>query len=183
MRNRRREAAALERWHGVQTAEEEGVSGAARSHGVARSTVPRLVRRYRLGNIEALCTKPRGARPAITREVRELIVDLKVALPGRSSEKIRRLMEELGQPVSRQTVWRVLSERGLARRQEPEPLRRFVHSQPNDLWQLDLMEDEKTGCGKVHLVAAIADHSRFCVGARFARRTDRGALVRVHPVA
>ena len=170
VRNRRREAAALARWHVVQTAEEEGVSGAAHRHGVARSTVQRLVRRYRLGGIEALCTKPRGARPAIAREVRELIVDLKVALPKRSSEKIRRLMEELGQPVSRQTVWRVLSERGLARRQEPEPLRRFVHSQPNDLWQLDLMEEEKTACGKVHLVAAIDDHSRFCVGARFVRR-------------
>jgi len=154
----------------VQTAEEEGVSGAARRHGVARSTVQRLVRRYRLGGIEALCTKPRGARPAIAQEVRELIVDLKVAQPGCSAEKIRRLMEELGQPVSRQTVWRVLSERGLARRQEPEPLCRFVHSQPNDLWQLDLMEDEKTACGKVHLVAAVDDHSRFCVGARFVRR-------------
>ena len=170
MRNRRREAAALARWHVVQTAEEKGVSGAAREHGVARSTVQRLVHRYRVGGLKALCTKPRGARPAIAQQVRELIVDLKVALPSRSGEKIRRLMEELEQPVSRQTVWRVLSERGLARRQEAEPLRRFVHRQPNDLWQLDLMEDEQTGCGKVHLVAAIDDHSRFCVGARFVRR-------------
>ena len=170
MRNRRREAVALARWQVVQTAEEQGVSGAARQHGVARSTVQRLVRRHRAGGLEALCTQPRGARPAIAQEVRELIVDLKLALPGRSSEKIRRLMEELGVPVSRQTVWRALSERGLARRQEPEPLRRFQHSQPNDLWQLDLMEEERTACGKVHLVAAVDDHSRFCVGARFVRR-------------
>jgi transposase InsO family protein len=82
-------------------------------------------------------------------------------------------MEELGYPVSRQTVWRALSERGLARVQEREPLRRFVHSQPNDLWQLDLMEDEQTACGKVHLVAALDDHSRFCVGARFVRRKSQ----------
>lgn len=177
MRNRRREAAALARWHVVQTAAEEGASAAARRHGVARSTVQRLVRRYQVGGIEALCNRPRGARPAIAQQVRELIVDLKLALPSRSGEKIRRLMEELGQPVSRQTVWRVLSERGLARRQEPEPLRRFVHSQPNDLWQLDLMEDEKTACGKVHLVAAIDDHSRFCVGARFVRRKGEADIL------
>ena len=92
MRNRRREAVALARWQVVQTAEEQGVSGAARQHGVARSTVQRLVRRHRAGGLEALCTQPRGARPAIAQEVRELIVDLKLALPGRSSEKIRRLM-------------------------------------------------------------------------------------------
>lgn len=177
MRNRRREAAAIARWHVVQTAAEQGVSGAARQHGVARSTVQRLIRRYQRGGIEALCNQPRGARPAIAPEVRELIVELKLALPSRSGEKIRRLMEELGQPVSRQTVWRVLSERGLARRQEPEPLRRFERSQPNELWQLDLMEDERTACGKVHLVAAIDDHSRFCVGARFVRRKGEADIL------
>ena len=177
MRNRRREAAALARWHVVQTAAEQGVSAAAREHRVARSTVQRLVRHYRVGGLEALCTRPRGARPAIAQEVRELIVDLKLALPSRSGEKIRRLMEELDQPVSRQTVWRVLSERGLARRQEPEPLRRFVRSQPNELWQMDLMEDEQTACGKVHLVAAIDDHSRFCVGARFVRRKGEADIL------
>lgn len=146
------------------------MSQAARRYGCARSTVQRLVRRYEAGGIEALCNQPRGARLPIAQEVREAIVELKLGRPSRSAEKIRRLMEELDLPVSRQTVWRVLSERGLARVQEREPLRRFVHSQPNDLWQLDLMEDEQTACAKVHLVAALDDHSRFCVGARFVRR-------------
>jgi hypothetical protein len=68
----------LARWQVVQTAEEQGVSGAARRHGA--------------GGLEALCTQLRGARPAIAQQVRELIVDLKPALPGCSSEQIRRLM-------------------------------------------------------------------------------------------
>ncbi len=154
----------------VQTALQEGMSEAARQHKRARSTVQRLVRRWEQRGMEGLCNQPRGPQQPIGQQVQELIVDLKLGQPGRSCEKIRRLMEELGCPVSRQTVWRVLSERGLARVQEREPLRRFVHSQPNDLWQLDLMEDESTAAGKVHLVAALDDHSRFCVGAKFVRR-------------
>jgi transposase len=63
------------------------MSAAARRHRVARSTVQRLVRRYEEGGIEALCTKPRGARSAIAQPVRELIVDLKLALPSRSEEE------------------------------------------------------------------------------------------------
>ena len=154
----------------VQTALREGISEAARQHRCARSTVQRLVRRHEEGGLWALCNQPRGPRQPIAEEIRELIVELKVVQPRRSCDKIRRLMEELGYPVCRQTVWRALSERGLARVQEREPLRRFVHPQPNDLWQLDLMEDESTAVGKVHLVAALDDHSRFCVGAKFVRR-------------
>lgn len=182
MRNRRVEAQALARWRVVETAQEEGMSEAGRRHGVARSTVQRLVRRYEAGGLWALCNQPRGAREPIAQELRDQIVDLKVAQPTRSCEKIRRLLEELGYPVSRQTVWRVLAERGLARVQEREPLRRFVWSQPNDLWQLDVMEDERVPFGKVHLVAALDDHSRFCVGAKFVRRKGEaeilGALAR-----
>jgi transposase InsO family protein len=133
--------------------------------------VQRLVRRYQQGGerLEALCNQPRGCREPIVPELRELIVECKLAQPRRSLEKIRQLLEEVGQPVSRQTVWRVLAGRGLANFQEPEPLVRFVHAQPNDLWQLDLMEDEALPFGKTHLVAALDDHSRFCVGARFVR--------------
>lgn len=179
MRNRRQEAVALARWKVVDTALREGASAAAREHGCARSTVQRLVRRYENGGgrLEALCNQPRGCREPIAPEIRELIVELKVAQPRRSTERIRHLMEEAGQPVSRQTVWRVLAERGLASFQEPEPLVRFVRVQPNDLWQLDLMEDETLPFGKVHLVAALDDHSRFCVGARFVRRKGEADIL------
>jgi len=110
-------------------------------------------------------------------EVRELIVTFKLAQPRRSTEKIRRLLEEAGLPVSRQTVWRVLAARGLARHQEPTPLRPFVRPAPNELWQLDLMEEEPLPFGRVHLVAALDDHSRFCVGARFCRRKGEADIL------
>ena len=169
MRNRRQEAVALARWRVVDTALKEGISQAAREHGCARSTVQRLLRRYQAGGLWALCNQPRGCREPIAAEVKELIVELKVAQPRRSTRKICERMQELGVPVSRQTVWRVLAVRGLASLQEPA-LQRFVRSEPNALWQLDLMEEEPTASGRVHLVAALDDHSRFCVGARFVRR-------------
>ena len=177
MRNRRHEAAALARYRVVETALEEGLSEAARRHGHARSTVQRLVRRYQSEGLWGLCNHPRGPLPAVTEELRALIVELKVVQPSRSCDKIRRLMDEIGSPVSRQTIWRVLSAQGLARVQEREPLRRFEWAQPNDLWQLDLMEDEPTAIGKVHLVAAVDDHSRFCVGARFVRRKGEAEIL------
>ena len=177
MKNRRQEGAALARYRVVQTAEEQGMSPAARKHGCARSTVQRLMRRYQEGGLWALCNRPRGPREPIRPEVAELIVELKISLPERSTEKLRRLMADLGQPVSRQTVWRVLSARGLARIEEREPLRRFAWSQPNDLWQLDLMEEERVAFGKVHLVAALDDHSRFCVGGQFVPRKGEAQIL------
>ena len=179
MRNRRREAVAEARLKVVFTAQEEGVSAAARKHGHARSTVQRLLRRWEQAgsDLRALCNRPRGNHEPIAPEVREMIEQLKLERMGRSCEQIRERMEALGWPLSRQTVWRVLSARGLARHQEREPLRRFQHSQPNDLWQLDVMEEEKVAFGKVHLVAAWDDHSRFCVGGQFVRRKGEADIL------
>lgn len=177
MRNRRQEAVALARWKIVECAERESFSQAAREHGCARSTVQRLVRRYQQHGLRVLCNQPRGPREPMAPEVKELIVTLKLAQPRRSTEKIRHLLAEAGLPVSRQTVWRVLSARGLARVQESTPLRPFVRSAPNELWQLDLMEEEKLPFGKVHLVAALDDHSRFCVGARCCARKGEADIL------
>jgi transposase len=177
VRNRRQQAVALARRRIVDDALRDGISQAARAHGCARSTVQRLLRRHQAGGLEALCNQPRGCREPIAAEVKELIVELKLAQPRRSTQKIRQLMEEMGLPLSRQTVWRVLAAKGLASLQEPSPLQRFVRSEPNALWQLDLMEEERLPCGKVHLVAALDDHSRFCVGARFVRRKGEADIL------
>ena len=80
-------------------------------------------------------------------------MELKVHGPHRSTAKVRQLLDErYGSSVSRQTVWRVLSSRGLARLVEREPLQRFQRPQPNELWQIDLKEDVATLAGKAHLL-------------------------------
>jgi len=104
--------------------------------------------------------------------------------PHRSTSKIRQLLaERYGWRVSRQTVWRVLSARGLARVVDREPLQRFERPQPNQLWQMDLKEDVPTPAGKAHLLAIVDDASRFCLGGHWleskAEAPVLGALARV----
>jgi putative transposase len=95
-------------------------------------------------------------------------VELKATAPHRSTGKVQQLLEErYGVVLSRQSVWRILSARGLARIVDPEPLVRFERPQPNQLWQMDLKEGVQFPFGKAHLLCVIDDASRYCVGGQW----------------
>lgn len=183
MTSLRQEAVVVERFRIVEAARREGVSEAARTCECSRTTVYKLMARYEQGGLEALVNRPRGAREPVSEELAELIVELKLQGAHRSSAKIQQLLaERYGQEVSRQTVWRVLSARGLARVVDREPLQRFARPQPNQLWQVDLKQDVMTPAGKTHLLAVIDDASRFCLGGEWitskAEPAVLGALAR-----
>ena len=157
-----------ERLRVVLCAQEHGPSEAARRFGCSRTTVYALLARYERAGLQGLMSRPRGPRLALAPAVVEAIVELKATRMHRSTSQIRRLLaERYGWQVSRQTVWRVLSARDLAKVQEREPLRRFERPHPNQLWQMDLKEDVVFPFGKAHLVAIIDDASRFCLGGRW----------------
>jgi transposase InsO family protein len=100
----------------------------------------------------------------------ELVVALKTSHPFRASSKIQRLLQERHQiTLSRQSIWRILSARGLARIQDPEPLPRFERPLPNQLWQMDLKEDVVFPFGKAHLLPLLDDASRYCLGGAWIR--------------
>lgn len=161
----KQEARIIERFRIVEMAQQQSVSEAARHFDCSRSTVYSLLARYEQGGLLALANQPRGPREAIPEEVVELVVALKSAAPFRSSAKVQRLLEERhGLTLSRQSVWRILSARGLARAQDPEPLVRFERPLPNQLWQMDLKEDVRFPFGKLHLLTLIDDASRYCLG-------------------
>lgn len=161
----RQEAVIAERFRIVQIAEEESVTEAARRGECSRTTVYKLVARYRQGGLLALANRPRGPRPPVAEEVVELVVALKTGAHHRSSTKLQRLLEErYGMRLSRQSIWRILSAKGLARIEDPEPVVRFARPQPNQLWQMDLKEDVRFPFGKAHLLLAVDDASRYCVG-------------------
>jgi transposase InsO family protein len=161
----RQEARVIERFQVIELARREGVTAAAREFECSRTTVYQLLARYERGGLQGLLNRPRGPRSPINPQVAEMIVELKVNHPHRSTAKIQLILdEEYGWPVSRQTIWRVLSGRGLARLVEQEPLRRFERPQPNQLWQMDLKEDVRISTGKAHLLAVVDDASRFCLG-------------------
>jgi transposase InsO family protein len=178
------EAVVVERLRIVEAARLEGVNQAARMFECSRTTVYKLMERYEAGGLEGLVNRPRGPREPVAQELVELIVELKVAGPHRSTTKIQQLLaEQYGQAVSRQTVWRVLSARGLARVVERAPLQRFERPAPNQLWQMDLKEDVVTPAGKAHLLAVVDDASRFCLGGEWITSKGEpavlGALARV----
>lgn len=164
----KQEALVIERFRIVDMAQQESVSAAARHFGCSRTTVYKLQERYRQGGLHALANQPRGPREPLPEEVVELVVALKTSHPFRSSAKIQRLLQEHhGLTLSRQSVWRILSARGLARIQDPEPLVRFERPLPNQLWQMDLKEDVVFPFGTAHLLTLIDDASRCCLGGKW----------------
>jgi transposase InsO family protein len=173
-------ASVIERLMIIESARTEGVSAASRKHRCCRTTVYALLARYQAGRMEALVNRPRGPRAPIPRQIEEAIVGFKLDLLSRSTAKIQQLVHQgYGRQVSRQTVWRVLSARGLARITDPVPLVRFSRLLPNDLWQFDLMEDEATAIGKVHLPVLVDDATRFCLAGRFVRCKAQPAVLGV----
>jgi len=164
----RQEARVVERFRIIEVAETESVTEAARRFGCSRTTVYKLIARYRQGGLRALMNRPRGPQEPIPEEVVELVVELKASAPHRATSKVQQLLQErYGIRLSRQSIWRILSARGLARIMDPEPLVRFARPQPNQLWQMDLKESVSFPFGKAHLLCVIDDASRYCVGGRW----------------
>lgn len=167
-RNVARDPVARVRFRMLEVAREEGVTAAARQFGVSRPTVYKVMARFESEGAQGLLNRPRGGQRSTAGEIVEAIVLYKLDNLERSTRKIQELVErEQGVAISRQTVWRVLSERGLARVIDRTPIQRFERPQPNDLWQIDLMEDEEVAFGKVHLTAVLDDRSRYLLAGRF----------------
>jgi len=154
----------------VECAEREGVTEASRRFGVSRPTLYKLMARYQAQGPRGLLNRPHGGENRVPEEVADAVVEEKVRLLCRSTTKVQQVVRECyGYQVSRQTVWRILASRGLARLEEREPIRRFSRPQPNQLWQVDLVEDEPTAAGKVHIWVVEDDASRYLLGARAVR--------------
>jgi transposase InsO family protein len=184
VRGIRQEAIVIERVKIIELAREQGISAAARRYGCSRTTIYKLMERYQSEGLAGLLNKPRGPREPLAEEIAELMVSYKLHGLHRSTAKIQQLVaDETGLRVSRQSVWRVLSARGLARVTDREPLIRFVRPHANELWQMDLKEDVATPAGKAHLLAIIDDASRFCLGGEWIASKGEvavlGALVKV----
>jgi len=132
MASLRQESRVIERFRIVEMAQQESVTEAARRFECSRTTVYKLISRYQEGGLMALANRPRGLREPIAEEVVELVVELKASSLHRSTGKVQQLLEERrGIQLSRQSVWRILSARGLARIVDPEPLVRFERPHAN----------------------------------------------------
>jgi hypothetical protein len=79
------------------------------------------------------------------------------------------LKDRAGIELSRSTVWRILKRRGVwaPNPSQKSAIQRFERPRPNELWQIDLIEQEPTAIGHVYGVPIVDDHSRYLCALRF----------------
>src|SRR5437879_113614 len=122
----------------------------AGAHGISKTWIYELIRRYRAGGYEAL--EPRSRRPrsckhetpsAMVKEVIDLRTELEAQGHDAGAETIAYHLAQAHEDIpSLSTIWRILRREGLV---VPEPqkrprcsLIRFEARLPNELWQADI---------------------------------------------
>jgi transposase len=182
MRDPRRDPAVRRRMAMARYARTHNKSQAARHFGCCWATIQAAVGRVeeyeRAGDIRALQNRPRGKSGRTSPEVEERVVGIyqESFEPERprgrrySAAKVARVLAKRHQvELSRKTVWQILRRCGVWDRatSEKKAIQRFERGQPNELWQIDLIEKEPTAIGDVYGVPILDDHSRYLVGLRF----------------
>jgi transposase InsO family protein len=153
--------------------EGRSVREVAAAHGISKSWIYVLVKRYRAGGYEAL--EPRSRRPRSCKhetpvEIVQAIVALRHQLaadghdagPATIAYHLAGCMD--GVP-SRATIWRILKREGLI---VPQPqkrprcsLIRFQAELPNETWQTDITHWRLAGGEHAEILNFIDDHSRL----------------------
>jgi len=160
----------------------------AKAHGVSRSWIYELLRRYRAGGYAALEPRSRRPRscahqvaPKIQRAILRLRRELTAAGHDAGAHTIAQHLARRVAPVpSVTTIWRILRRRGLI---TPQPqkrprssFRRFAAQLPNELWQIDATHWPLADGSTAEILNIVDDHSRTAV-ASVAFSTVRAADV------
>jgi transposase InsO family protein len=148
----------------------------ARAHGISKSWIYELVRRYRAGGYEALeprSRRPRSCRHETTPELVQAIIALRRELQAQGhdagAETIAyHLSQDIGDIPSLSTIWRILRREGLVvaqRQKRPHcSLIRFEAELPNEMWQADVTAWRLESGEVVEILDVIDDHSRLHLG-------------------
>ncbi|HEV3034880.1 MAG TPA: IS481 family transposase [Solirubrobacteraceae bacterium] len=145
----------------------------AAAHGISKSWIYVLIKRYRAGGYEAL--EPRSRRPRSCEhetpvEVVQAIVALRRELQADGHDAgaatiAYHLAKRVQRIPSRTTIWRILKREGLI---VPQPqkrprcsLIRFEADLPNETWQTDITHWQLAGGEHAEILNFIDDHSRL----------------------
>jgi transposase InsO family protein len=157
------------------TVEKRSVGEVARTYGVARSWICKLLARYEAEGEAA--SEPRSRRPktsptAISEDTVQLIVGLRKELAGQGLDAgphtIAWHLEHHHQiRVSAATISRYLTRQGLV---VPEPKKRprssylrFAAELPSERWQSDFIHHHLADGTEVEIVSWLDDHSRYAL--------------------
>jgi transposase InsO family protein len=147
----------------------------AAAHGVSKSWIYELIKRYRAGGYEAL--EPRSRRPRscahqTAPQTVEAIVKLRQELQAQGHDcgaaTIAFHLKGRSQPVpSLATIWRILRREGLIvpspQKRPRSSLIRFQAELPNELWQTDITHWQLADGEHSEILNVIDDHSRLFV--------------------
>ncbi len=158
--------------------EGRSVREVAAAHGVSKSWVGELVRRFRKGGYQAI--EPRSRAPyhtphrvpsALEDEIvawRKKLADDGLDAGAQTIHYHLSLIHESVPAVS--TIWRVLKRRGFVL---PQPRKRprsswirFEAALPNECWQSDVTHWRLKDDTRVEIVNFIDDYSRLCLSSR-----------------
>jgi transposase InsO family protein len=150
----------------------------ARLHGISKTWIYELIKRYRAGGYEAL--EPRSRRPRSCKHetspgLVKAIVSLRRELESQGhdagAETIAyhlSLCQDIGDIPSLSTIWRILRREGLVvpqRQKRPKcSLIRFEAELPNECWQADVTAWALASGEVVEIIDVIDDHSRLHLG-------------------
>jgi transposase InsO family protein len=150
----------------------------AKAHGVSKSLVAKLVKRFREGGYERVVKRSRAPNRTPHRtsaEMEDRIVALRKLLADggfdAGAQTIHtHLSRQLQTVPSVSTIWRVLRRRGFV---VPQPHKRprsswirFEAQLPNECWQSDVTAWKLSDGSDVEIIDVIDDHSRLCVASR-----------------
>jgi len=162
----------------------------ARAHGISKTWIYELIKRYRAGGYEALeprSRRPRSCQHETPREVVQAIVRLRSELQAAGhdagAETIAyHLAQERQDIPSLSTIWRVLRREGLVipqRQKRPRcSLIRFESELPNECWQADVTAWTLADGSVVEIIDMIDDHSRLHLGCEAYERVKAADVVR-----
>lgn len=152
---------------------ELSVTAAASEYGMSRQYLHKLLARYRdegLDGLDARSRAPLTSPQATTEQVRDRVVQLRLALTGAGTDAgpvtiAWHLQQEGLRAPSTSTIRRILHTAGLI---TPEPRKRprssyvrFEATQPNETWQSDFTHWRLADGTDVEILNWLDDHSRL----------------------
>jgi transposase len=170
------------------------VTGAARTYGLSRQHIYRLLKRYELGGLDAV--EPRSRRPVSNpRRVSDDVVAAVVLQRERLTADgldagpltLQSQLARQGLPVpSTSTIRRILHHHGLI---EPQPRKRpkssyirFAAEQPNECWQSGFTHWTLADGTDTEILNWLDDHSRNLLACTAYRRVNGGDVGgQLHP--
>lgn len=177
----------------VEAVELEGrsIREVARAHGVSKSWVAKMLRRYRQGGYEALAPRSKAAHRIPSRTpaaIEEKIIRLRKQLTDDGFDAgAHTIHYHLGlageRPPSISTIWRILRRRGFI---TPTPQKRprsswirFEAALPNECWQSDVTHWRLKDGSEVEIINFVDDYSRLVVASTVVRTATAPAVLRI----